>query len=338
MTTLIPQTPTTIGTWALLLAKSIASYGIDPEPIFMRAELDLNDAKRDHEARFPVRKMAKVWQWAVEETNDPCLALTLTRYFQPSTYSAPGIAMVSSRNVLEGLQRCIRYFRHTTDVALIETHEQGNTLSLSISIPPQNQPCAIEAIEAYSATAIKLFRLMLDDDFSPISVSFSHQGGLAKAAAFAEYFGCAVEFGQARTELTFNRSILLTPHLYANPALAASLDDWINERLSQFSANQFATKVQQYILDNLLFQKLDADSVAEHLHMTTRTMQRHLKKDGVSFQQLLSDSRQHMAIKLVAEKQLTLTEIAHMLGFADQSSFNRAFKGWTGVSPKQYAS
>ncbi|MBY6094131.1 AraC family transcriptional regulator [Ferrimonas balearica] len=336
MTTLIPQTPSTIGTWALLMAKSIASYGVDPDALFAEAGLSLEDARRDSETRFPVRQMAQVWQLAVEHTGDPCIALTLTRYFQPSTYSAPGIAMVSSRNVLEGLQRCIRYFRHTTDVAEIEIQERGEQLALLIRIPAQNEPCAGEAIEAYCATAVQLFRLMLDEGFSPDRVTFRHPAEPAKTEAFAEFFGCPVEFGSEDTLLIFNRSALVRPHMFANPALAASLDQWITERLASFTESQFATQVQRYLLDQLLFEPVDAETVASHLNMSVRTMQRKLKKEGVSFHQLLNDCRHHLAIKLVAEKKRPLAEIAQMLGFADQSSFTRAFRQWTGISPKQY--
>lgn len=337
MTTLIPKTPSTIGTWALLMAKSIESYGVDADALFAEAGLCLDEARRDSETRFPVRQMAQVWELAVTRTGDPCIALTLTRYFQPSTYSAPGLAMVSSRNVLEGLQRCIRYFRHTTDVAHIELQEQGEQLALAISIPPQNQPCAVEAVEAYCATAVRLFRLMLDEEFCPDRVSFEHDAPAEKARAFRDFFGCDVAFGEAQTQLLFTRSTLVKPHMFANPALAASLDQWITERLSHFTESQFATQVQRYLLDHLLFEPLDAESVASQLNMSVRTMQRRLKKEGISFNQLLNECRHHLAIKLVAEKNLPLTEIAHMLGFADQSSFTRAFRQWTGVSPKQYS-
>ncbi|MCL2912561.1 AraC family transcriptional regulator [Shewanella corallii] len=319
------------------MARSIASYGVDATAVFRQARLNLEDVQRDSEARFPVRQMAEVWQLAVEQTGDPCIALTLTRYFQPSTYSAPGIAMVSSRNVLEGLQRCIRYFRHTTDVADIDIRDNGDLLSLAISIPPENQPCAPEAIEAYSATAVKLFRLMVDEEFSPQSVSFSHPASAEKVTAFSEFFGCPVTFDATETLLTFERSALLKPHMFANPALAASLDEWITERLASFTESHFATRVQKYLLDHMLFDQPDAEMTAAHLNMSVRTMQRHLKKEGVSFNQLLNDCRHHLAIKLVAEKKLPLTEIALMLGFADQSSFTRAFRQWTGVSPKQYS-
>ncbi|MBY6186499.1 AraC family transcriptional regulator [Marinobacter hydrocarbonoclasticus] len=337
MTTLIPQTPSTIGAWALLMARAIESYGVDADALFAQAGLTLEDARRDSETRFPVRQMAQVWQRAVEHTGDPCIALTLTRYFQPSTYSAPGLAMLSSRNVLEGLQRCLRYFRHTSDVAHIAIEEQDDQLALMIRIPPENEPCAPEAIEAYCATALRLFRMMVDDQFCPIRVTFSHQAEPEKAEAFAGFFGCDVAFDQAQTQLVFARSALLKPHMYANPALAASLDQWITERLASFAESPFANDVRQYLLDNLLFDTPDAERVARHLNMSVRTMQRRLKKEGTSFHQLLNECRHHLAIKLVSEKQLSLTEIAHALGFAEQSGFTRAFRQWTGVSPSQYA-
>jgi len=122
----------------------------------------------------------------------------------------------------------------------------------------------------------------------------------------------------------------------ANPALASTLESWIEEHLQRFSQDLVSTKVKSYILDNLLKGEIELESIANFLNLGLRTLQRKLKAESKSFNELLDECRHHMALKLLAEQRVPLIEISYMLGFSDQSGFTRAFRRWTNTSPKQY--
>jgi AraC-like DNA-binding protein len=70
--------------------------------------------------------------------------------------------------------------------------------------------------------------------------------------------------------------------------------------------------------------------------MSERTLQRHLAQAGLSFQALLDRSRQHLAEAYLRDPRLELAEIALLLGYSEQSAFQRAFKQWTGQTPRQW--
>jgi AraC-like DNA-binding protein len=72
--------------------------------------------------------------------------------------------------------------------------------------------------------------------------------------------------------------------------------------------------------------------------MSARNLQRHLAEEGTSFKELLTEARVTLGRNYVGEGRLSVTEIAFVLGFADTSTFSRAFKRWTGMSPREYAS
>jgi AraC-like DNA-binding protein len=75
---------------------------------------------------------------------------------------------------------------------------------------------------------------------------------------------------------------------------------------------------------------------AAQIHTSIRTLQRRLSATGLTFTGLLDEIRRSAAIELVLAGALTGTQIAHTLGYSDQAHFTRAFKRWTGVSPRQY--
>lgn len=333
-TTLLPNTPTTIGTWALLIGRALDTYGVDGEAIFKQAGLNLADARVPN-ARFPVHQMAVVWREAVAQTGDPCFALRLTKFFQPNIYSAVGLSLASSRTVGEGLKRCLRYYQLTTDAAQLSLEEHEDEVHLLYTIPPEHQPVADEAVEAFSATMVALFRTMMGEDFGPKAVYYTHDK-TAWQEKYQEFFQCPVSFNQPLTRMVFDREALDQEQLFANPTLTATLDEWMNQYLAQFKAELISTRVQAYLLQHLIDGVTDQQTVASHFNMSVRALQRKLKEEETSFSALLDNCRQHLATRYVAEAKVPLAEITYMLGFSDQSNFARAFKRWTGVAPQQY--
>lgn len=334
--TLIPNTPTTIGSWALLIAKAIESYNIDSHALFLQANIDLAAIQTNPEVRLPVKQMAVLWSLAVKESNDACFSLRLTKFFQPNTYSAVGLAIASSRTILEGLENSLRYFKMTTDAAVhtLETNDDETT-TLFIDIPPQNEPVAVEAIEAFMSTLVSLARVMTNDSFAPIEVAFKHDKAKYKTE-FERFFNCPVLFNQPRHKILFALSDIQQPQMLANPSLASTLESWIDDHLNRFSQDLISTKVKGIILDNILKGDIELEQIASTLHFGLRTLQRKLKAEGKNFNELLDECRHHMAIKLLSEQRVPLIEISYMLGFSDQSGFTRAFRRWTNTSPKSY--
>jgi AraC-like DNA-binding protein len=78
------------------------------------------------------------------------------------------------------------------------------------------------------------------------------------------------------------------------------------------------------------------ERVAEHLQVSPRTLQRYLQTEDTSFQALLDDTRQALATRYLRDSSLNLTQLAALLGYADLSTFSRAFRRWNGISPQQW--
>ena len=78
------------------------------------------------------------------------------------------------------------------------------------------------------------------------------------------------------------------------------------------------------------------EHVAEQLAMTPRTLQRKLHEIGTSHNELLDQMRRQLAMRYLREREMAICEVAYLLGFSESSSFHRAFKRWTGVTPKEF--
>jgi len=124
---------------------------------------------------------------------------------------------------------------------------------------------------------------------------------------------------------------------------AASDVPFRGHRMSSVCSTQYLSW-QADVIDGLV-QLLKAElphgrftvaDAATQLHTSVRTLQRRLSTSGLTFTELLDEIRRSAAIELVLAGALTGARIAHMLGYSDQAHFTRAFRRWTGASPRQY--
>ena len=76
--------------------------------------------------------------------------------------------------------------------------------------------------------------------------------------------------------------------------------------------------------------------MAADFGMSQRTLQRKLSDIGLSYQQLLDETRHELARRYLDDQGKSVTEITFLLGFSEQSAFTRAFKRWSGMSPSAY--
>lgn len=100
--------------------------------------------------------------------------------------------------------------------------------------------------------------------------------------------------------------------------------------------NALSTRIRKHLMQVHPAQWLELNELAQRLNISEATIQRRLKQEGVSYQQLKNDIRRDTAIELLNSSQQSLQEISDALNFQDPSAFHRAFKKWTGVSPGAY--
>lgn len=156
--------------------------------------------------------------------------------------------------------------------------------------------------------------------------------GVVDGSAFATEYR---DQGGKADALCFHAEVLALPLPYAQSSVFAQtlrqcceLERQIGDLLMQ----PLVLKVRTLMAADL--KRYSAmPAMAAELHMTERTLHRHLRKCGTSFQNLLDDTRLHQAMALLHSRQHTPAQIAEALGFADPAAFKHAFKRWTGSSP-----
>ena len=150
-------------------------------------------------------------------------------------------------------------------------------------------------------------------------------------------FQTPVECGAPRAGVRLAPGIWNARIQTADPSLHATLKT-LAERVEvkEFETAPFAFAVRSQLSEALGAGQFSAEHIAEQLGLPLRTFQRRLSDEQVSFQDLLDAYRQSEAMKMLARGNVTMAEVAYALGYNEQSSFNRAFKRWTGKTPRAW--
>lgn len=326
---------TNLSSWVLLICKGLESYGIEPQPILNELNIDTGEILLK-DGRLCRTQVIELWSRALDVTQDPYFSLEVSRHFQPIYFSALGMAISASRNGHDALQRMVRYSHiiSTGSNATLQYHNDVITVLHEHTVDVSKQPHMLD-LECVFAIGIQALKQLCGEQLRPIKVQFKHayHHDISK---FEQTFGCPVEFSAERNTVSFYYEDLVHPSLFANTNLTAHLDQWIEEQLSLFSNHSLSSKVKQYLMDNIPHGHVEQAQVAEAFSMSPRNLQKCLQAEGQSFKRILDECKKQLAKVMLKQAQSSLTDISFSLGFSDQSNFCRAFKRWTGVSPKQF--
>jgi AraC-like DNA-binding protein len=129
-------------------------------------------------------------------------------------------------------------------------------------------------------------------------------------------------------------AMLVRPVLSADPQLCAVIERHAEALLERLpSSGSVTDRARAALVEGLRSGRTEVAAVADGLRMSARTLQRRLSAEGTSYVELLDGVRRELALRYVADRTLSLSEVAFLVGFADQTTFHRAFVRWTGRTP-----
>ncbi len=326
---------TTSSSWASSIVQALELGGVDCRSLFAKLGLDYA-ALDDPEARFPQDSMTRLWQMAVEASGNPAIGLNMARLtVRPTAFHVVGYALMSSRNLQEGFNRLVRYQRIIAEGSDLSFHPTLDGYELVFAIHGDRLPPARQSTEASLAHTLTFCRWLTGKPIRARSVSF--QGPPPdNLEPYREVFQAPLRFNAEHYGMVFDRADLDAPLPSANEALAQLHDRFAGEYLARFSDSRVTHQVRQVLCRLLPQGEPKRETVAQALLLSERTLQRRLQEEGTSYQQLLDDTRRELAGQYLAQPNLTLLEVAYLLGFADPSNFFRAFRRWFDSTPGEY--
>jgi len=320
--------------WLKGIAETLKAAGLDVLAIFEEAGLELA-ALSDADARFPTEGISLLWQLAATRSGNPAIGLANSSVVKPGSFDVVAYAMMSSANLLGTLERAVRYVDILSDAATLTIADDREGHRLILELLGGKHPVPRQRFEFDLMTILSFCRWVTNRELRPLAIELRFPPP-ADLKPYQDAFKCPLRFNAPVNALLFAHADVTLPLPTAHPELAEVHERIASEHLQRLDPAQTCHRVRAVIVRHLPDGEPRRPRIATILGMSERTLQRRLAAEGTSFQRLLDDTRRELARHYLGQRNLSLADIAYLLGFTDQSSFFRAARRWFGSSPGHF--
>lgn len=296
------------------------------------------DKRLEPGLRIPIQQLDPIWSEIIRQAGDPNFGLHLGEAADQQT--SGGIlfsVMMNCATVRSALEKQARYHALSTDLIQLRIQEQGEITRYIWEVVDGEVDLDRQYTDIVFCGLVLPLRRLTQNLVRPVEIHFKYSRPI-DVSEQRRVFECPLQFDSPQNELIFRSKDLDQPVFMANPQVLGQLEEYAQARLSQrVPMETWSDRAAALIRLNLLGGESPAlGAVARALALSPRQIQNKLRAEGVTFQALLDRVRKEAALAYLEDPRLTLCDVAFLLGFSEQSTFNHAFKRWLGITPGEY--
>jgi AraC-like DNA-binding protein len=323
------------------LAESLIGFaagrGADRTALMSRAGLRPADLE-DPDSRLPFETYITLMRAAQDLCGDPALALHFGEAVDLAEMSIVGLIMNASATMGDALAQMQRFGRLTLET---EGLNDGPRFQVEVRdgqlwmVDTRADPDAFpELTEGAFARLVCGPRRFLPEPHV-LEVQVSHPPP-AYRAEYDRIFQCPVTFSSGWNALRLDPRIATWPVALQPRYVFGVLTQKADSLLQALEDRKtLSSKVEAVLLPQLHTGEISADGVARTLGFSRQTLFRRLRAEGATYEQVLDTLRHRMAMRYLTGAKVSVNETAYLVGFSEPAAFSRAFKRWTGKSPRE---
>ncbi|MTV39631.1 helix-turn-helix domain-containing protein [Duganella radicis] len=325
------------GSYLQPLLEAAAQRGVSAQALEQAARLPAGSLEPLPES-LPADYYVRLLDIGAKLANDPHFGLHVGQCVKLGTYTVYGLILLSCRDFGQVFEQTMRYEQLAHDLGRSSITIEDEIACYSWHSNYSNaQRHLVDSV----FSGIRVFSNWLAGITLPANeLRLTHDGGPPELREeYVRVLGDMPIFGADSNTASFNAAMLTWPVPNADVSLYPVLQQHAEQLLQQRSAIQPPAITQQVhaaIVANLAHGQVRLASIADALKLSPRTLQRKLSEAGATFQQVLDQARFALAKDYLRRSELSLIDIAFLLGYQEQSAFNHAFKEWAGVNPGAY--
>ena len=316
--------------------QALISYDIDADEFIKNVGIDA-DYYRKTSQRIPSKLMNELGVAAVGATGDEAFGLRLVDHASPVIYHALGAGLLYSSTLRNFFRRFERFWALVTTMYQVSFTEDEETGSFTCVPMRDFDKRNIDMDgDAFCGIVLKYIRYIVRPDYTPSVVALTRPQSDRYAPRYNNFFGCEIVYDAPHARISVPRDDLNLALVASNAELARQNDKVVAEFLAEMQKLDLPTRVYTKLIELLPEGECTRDTVAREMNMSASTFHQKLKEAGTNYQEILDDTRRNLAENYMKQAALSTSEIAYLLGFTDSSNFSRAFRRWTGLSPREY--
>jgi AraC-like DNA-binding protein len=324
--------PTATGFAARQAIAAVRKRNIAVEPLLRSAGLTERDI--DSERRISAIAQTKLLEHAAEALGDSAFGLHLAQQTNPREARLLFYVSSAATNVGETIALYARYCRIVNEAMHVKMMDARDGTIVEFNFVGLPRYDARQAAEFTLAVTLKGLRELVGRRVRPTKVTFAHARS-SHLREFERFFGSPVEFGAMSDQVSMSNETLALPLVTGDPHLLETLRSFCDEAASErhTPAETLRASVENEVQKLMPNGTVDRGTVARALGMSERTLSRKLADEGATYAEVVDQLRRSLALQYVKERSLSLSQIAWLLGYEGSTSFNHAFRRWTGGSP-----
>ena len=312
----------------------LRDFGVEPAGVLAKVGL-VERQFEDAENRISFDALGHLIQACVAATHCPHFGLLIAQHFSPSMLGLNYYLMRNARTLreaLEGLQ--LHAHLHDRGAVSYLIGQNSKEVGYCYGIYHAGHFDAAPIYDGALAISMAVFRCICGPEWHPLRVSFTRSRP-ADLSPYQRYFGVPLRFNADHAALYFAARWLDEPIKGRDPALQAVLLRLIKERDAARDLT-FSESVRRALRTTVV---AGADSTAQMARLFSqnrRSLHRRLQAEGTNLHALVNEARCDVSRRLLRESSMPIGEIAALLKYSDGTAFTRAFRGWTGMSPREW--
>jgi AraC-like DNA-binding protein len=320
---------------AIKVLSATAEAGVAARELLSAVHLK-QERLNDPDAPIPYEQYVELYEQAARLTGDDTFGLHVGESVSLRMYDVVGYATMNSATLGDALKTWIRYYRIWSNGSRTTFTIDGSVARIGyevFDIPPRS--CRQEC-ECSQAMTVCLGRSLITADWSPREVRFQHASP-ANTAEHLRVFKSTIRFSCSTNEIIIDRSLLDRRIPRADTDLGRMLERHASLLLQKLpKGDGLVYHVRHLLTEALRGGDPGLPAISKRLGLSARTLQRKLKEEGTSHHDLLDELRRDLSRDYLLEPDMSIAETAFLLGFSAPSAFHRAFRRWTGMTPKQF--
>jgi AraC-like DNA-binding protein len=327
--------PDALGVATRLAAGRVREAGIVLEPLLRSAGLSVSQINRKH-MRISVASQIRFLELAAKALKDPLLGFRLARDAELRQIGLLYYVAASSETLGDALDRVQRY-SSIANAGVVLKCSGARNFTIALRYAGVARHSDRQQMECFVTTLIRFCRASTPRHLNPITVHFVHRRA-GESSELEKYFGCRIEFGADTDQIIFDKKAKQLPLVSADPYLNELLLHDCEQALAyrrSSDAGSLRISIENAITPLLPHGKAQLDAVAQTLGVGSRTLARRLTAEGLSFGEILNQLRSDLAAYYLGEANLSISQIAWLVGYQGISAFSHSCKRWTGMNPKR---
>ncbi|QDK83046.1 AraC family transcriptional regulator [Spirosoma sp. KCTC 42546] len=325
------------------LSLNVLAYAVqkntDPAQLCHLSGIELDTLKSESSPSLTVQQINALWLNATELSKDSFFGLHFGESLQVAALGVVGELIRHSQTIGEALTQAAAFSHLITDLLTMSVNRCGQSFTIQFIPSAENQASSPlvfrQMMDFFMAFTLHEVDGLILQKIRPISVRMPVE--LADLPEYIRVLRCQSIQNATDYALEFDSrfwdELILTADYELQAVLLRKVSALDEAHTTKTSLSE---RINNFLLANAYLGVPTLDAIAANLNVSSRSLQRKLQEEGVTYQQLTDSIRKSLALHYLQTGQHPVKEVSYILGYNELSAFNRAFRRWTGTTPVSY--